>query len=893
MATVLVVNDDDETRQRLQQWIEGAGHTVSGCATWADALEVLATDEGDHRATTTEIEIFVVDLDGTDIAPNDIRSQHHDLTFDIPLILIAGGGDENEGENGDGDEDGEGMDDAQPVAGGAGYGLVDHLAAPVQKGALQRAVARAAKLSLFTKEKRRWERDRSVLDSIAAIVQQTGAARVLLDAVCTEMIASFPFDGAALYSYNPDASVFELEVYEALSAWLVERIQSVDRGSWPLRALLEYGGKTRIEDLAARDDRPDTPFAQEGYRTLVATLLQIGEEPVGAFFFLSERGWAAGADAPALIDAVATRVAPALDNLQLIEQLRERVVARNKRLRERNEKIETLMIQRAKASRARTEFLDKMSEELRAPLNSIIGFTSLVMESMNGDDGKEQMEHLSIVLSSAEHLLSVINSILKLSKIEGGTTTLEPERFALCDVVEECFEMLRPHLSSKPVVFRTDIPETLPDIFADRRTIQEVLVHLLSNAVKFTKEGSVEVTARPTSSRNDVEVAVIDTGTGIRPEKMGDLFEPFKSADDEAHHEERDGEREGRTDRDSSIGLGLGLAISKRLVELHGGMMSAESDYGQGSRFSFTIPVFETGDAAAPAAGSRASSRVGAADAPSDQLAPVDVTSMAPSAEELEEGAPRGLVLVIDDDPNIFRLYHSYLDPQGFMLIGAKTDEEGYRLAKQWKPDIIILDIILPERGGWELLRRLKADPATRDIAVIVASVVEEPKRALELGAVESLTKPISRQKLLHVLDMLQAEDETWSILVIDANRDDLELYHAILEPEGYGVHTAYTVEESLTIAKVREPDLVILDPSSMEGEMHTSALLDELAASQPAAALLVVTSAQERPIGERARRRQYHGTIEVLLKEEFTVDDLTGTVRAMLEKGRPDRRGA
>jgi signal transduction histidine kinase/ActR/RegA family two-component response regulator len=355
------------------------------------------------------------------------------------------------------------------------------------------------------------------------------------------------------------------------------------------------------------------------------------------------------------------------------------------------------------AGQAKSDFLASMSHELRTPLSAIIGFSALMREErLDGDRRSVPDEWIEHVRRSGDHLLALINDVLDLTKIEAGRIELSPESFELATALAESVEGLRPLADRKGIEMVLDAHAGT--ISADRGRLRQIIYNLLSNAIKFTPEGGrVVVEARWHGA--EARIAVTDTGVGIAADDLGHIFEEFRQVGDLKARE---------------AGTGLGLALSRRLVEAHEGQISATSEPGSGSRFEVVLPNSQVSEAAAkPARLSTASEH------------------------------PRSTVLVIEDDPGAVRLLRTYLEGEGYTVEVATDGEAGIAAARANPPGAIILDVLLPGIDGWEVLRRLKVDPALRDVPVMVATVVDERTVAMNLGAVDYFVKPVRREALL------------------------------------------------------------------------------------------------------------------------------------------------
>ena len=371
------------------------------------------------------------------------------------------------------------------------------------------------------------------------------------------------------------------------------------------------------------------------------------------------------------------------------------------------------------ATRHKSEFLANMSHELRTPLNAIIGFSEVLLEKMFGELNEKQEEYLHDILSSGQHLLSLINDILDLSKVEAGKMELEPAVFSLRELLEGSLVMVKERALAHGLMLSLDIAEDINTFIGDERKIKQILFNLLSNAVKFTPDkGKVSVTV--TRTDGVVQVVVRDTGIGIAVEDQQQIFAAFQQV--------------GKGTVGKPEGTGLGLALTKKFVELHGGQIWVESTLGQGSAFTFTLPIRGAADGASPPAVRQKVVREGGAEAAS--------------------AAP--LVLIIDDDAKAIELLRLYLTEAGYAVTIAHDGQAGFEQLTQLHPDAIILDVLLPKVDGWAFLTQMKADPALKEVPIIIASVVDQKAKGIALGAAHYLVKPISKEELLRELGALR-----------------------------------------------------------------------------------------------------------------------------------------
>lgn len=417
------------------------------------------------------------------------------------------------------------------------------------------------------------------------------------------------------------------------------------------------------------------------------------------------------------------------------------------------------------ADKMKSEFVSMVSHELRTPLTSIKGFTDLMLEGDAGPLSADQDEFLKIIKSNADRLVALIEDLLDVSRIEAGEITIEPTSIDMVQVIREVADSVQPQLSRKDQTLDIEIPRTLPAAWGDRDRATQVLVNLVANAHKYSPQGSV-ITIAAQANDDELQVSVSDTGPGIAPEDQAHLFDKFFRA--------------GRSTGHRSGGFGLGLSIARSLVEAQGGRIWVESVVGEGSTFSFTLPI-----------------------APDVVLSPPRIT---------RELAPRAgqHLLVVEDEPAIANLLRYQLEKAGYKVTTATSGQEALRVARESSPDLITMDILLPDIDGFETIRLLQADPRTRDIPVVIVSIVQDEERALQLGVDAYLTKPIDERRLLDTVASLLAGHEP--IMVVDDDPDILRLLRRTLRRHGFPVITAQNGNEALAKIAAQAPALVLLD---------------------------------------------------------------------------------
>jgi signal transduction histidine kinase/DNA-binding response OmpR family regulator len=495
------------------------------------------------------------------------------------------------------------------------------------------------------------------------------------------------------------------------------------------------------------------------------------------------------------------------------------------------------------ANRHKSEFLASMSHELRTPLNAIIGFSEVLLERLFGELNDKQEEYLRDILDSGRHLLALINDILDLSKVEAGHMEIELGRFSLPEALENGLTMVRERASRHGIALSLEVDPAIDVVEADERKVKQVVFNLLTNAVKFTPDGGqVGITAGLDGDR--VRITVWDTGIGIAPEDQERIFEEFQQVSS------RDGQ--GRE------GTGLGLALARRFVELHGGDLSVESVVDQGSRFTFTLLRRIT------------------------FLAEAIVEGVDPIETGMERVRP--VVLVVEDTPQASELLRLYLEGAGYRVEVAWDGEEGFEKACQLQPALMTLDLLLPKMDGWDLLARLKGEPATRGVPVVIVSIMEERGKGFALGAADYLVKPVSREALVNAVQrvsLARPPQEAVTILAIDDDPMALELIDAILSREGFRILKASGGEEGVDVARRETPALIILD--LLMPEVDGFSVIERLRADLTTTTIpiIVLTSKHLTP-EEKAR---LNGEIACLARKgEFSRAAFVEQVRGLLE---------
>ncbi len=495
------------------------------------------------------------------------------------------------------------------------------------------------------------------------------------------------------------------------------------------------------------------------------------------------------------------------------------------------------------ANRAKSAFLANMSHELRTPLSAVIGYTELLEEDAADLAQTTMLADLGKIKSNAKHLLSLINDVLDLSKIEARRMEVHAENFVVEDFLRDAVATVDALVRVKSNTLSLVFEAGLGTAHSDPVKLRQCLFNLLSNACKFTEGGQITLSAGRESVNGDdwLVVAVEDTGIGMTVEQVQRLFERFSQADE--------------TTTRRFGGTGLGLALSRAFARLLGGDIGVVSTQGRGTRFTLRIPC------TAPTQG--------AADTPNE----ID----ARASERTEGGATtRDLVLVIDDEASQRELLTRFLHKQNFAVRTAADGRSGIALARALKPRVILLDVMMPDQDGWSVLNALKAAPETVEVPVVMVSFVAEPGLGAAMGAADTVSKPIDWVRLKGVMERFR--DVGGDVLVVDDDGDTRLRLRAMLEKNKWTVQEAGDGAEALERVKSTPPQLILLDLTMplMDG----FAFLHRLRAIPGCANIpVVVLSARDISIAER---QQLAEADRVLMKGETSMRDLSSELRAL-----------
>lgn len=524
-------------------------------------------------------------------------------------------------------------------------------------------------------------------------------------------------------------------------------------------------------------------------------------------------------------------------------QLLERLTHANNELREMD--------------RLKSDFLANMSHELRTPLNSIIGFSRMMLKGMSGPLSEMQETDLSTIFSSGQHLLTVINDILDQAKITAGKMTVNIEEFDLRPEIEAVRSIGVGLIKDKPIELRLDVANNLPNVFGDKTRVRQVLLNLVSNAAKFTRQGEVTIQAYPMTSNGKafVRIDVIDTGIGISEADRALMFEPFRQVDSSLTR--------------VAGGTGLGLPIAKSLMELMGGTLTVESEVNVGSTFTVTIPTEmtvteeEPQEPAVPKTLPRRTGNTGMLVPPM----PIEVK--------------RQLVL-IEDSPDMVDQFRRSLQREGWEVIVCASPLEASAVVPAMQPTLILMDVNFENGAGWDLLEEFTSRDDTCDIPLIVTTLSEERNRALDKGAFAFLQRPFSPDVLMEAVNRAEKAANVPRVLLIDDQDDALRLLGELLREHGtFKVYTANSGIEGLQQVAIRRPNLIVLDLRMPE--MDGFAVLRELRENPETQNIPVMVVTSDTTLGddERAQLAQ----VRVVPKAEISQTEYETFIKGITDK--------
>ncbi|HSU29360.1 MAG TPA: GAF domain-containing protein, partial [Chitinophagaceae bacterium] len=512
--------------------------------------------------------------------------------------------------------------------------------------------------------------------------------------------------------------------------------------------------------------------------------IPVGEDIIGVLSVQStkQENWFNESD-QRLLSTIAASVGVAMNNARLFDEVRQAKL-----------EAEAASKTAEKANEAKSAFLSTVSHELRTPLTSVLGFTKIIRKRLDEkifpmvekkdpktDKTISQIsENLNVVISEGERLTHLINDVLDLAKIEAGKMEWSQENVSMAEVTERAIAATSSLFDQKKLKLDKHIEKGLPDISGDKDKLIQVIINLISNAVKFTDKGTVG--CKVFREKDELIVSITDTGIGIAPEDFGAVFEQFKQVG-------------GDTLTDKPKGTGLGLPICKEIVEHHGGRIWLESTVGKGSTFSFALPAIGTSSAK-----------------------PLHLDELVKQLKEQMAHSPlvvngtHATILIVDDDESIRSLLKQELGDAGYIVEEAGNGKEALECVRKRKPDLIILDVMMPEMNGFDVAAILKNDPQTMDIPIIVLSVVMDKARGFRIGVDRYLTKPIDTTQLFSdVGTLLEQGKSRKKVMIVDEDNAAVRTLTEVLQTRGYNVVES-DGKELVERAIAAQPDIIILN---------------------------------------------------------------------------------
>jgi GAF domain-containing protein/CheY-like chemotaxis protein len=617
-----------------------------------------------------------------------------------------------------------------------------------------------------------------------------------------------------------DGVFFRAEAY-GFSQDYIDYVRDIpvelERGTLTGRALLE-GQVIHIPDVL---DDPDYTWtkAQElgGFRTALGVPMLREGVPIGVLSLTRSEVRPFTDKQIDLVTTFADQAAIAIENVRLFDEIQDK-----------SRQLEL-------ASQHKSQFLASMSHELRTPLNAIIGLTEMMVGNAARFGTEKAREPLQRVHRAGTHLLGLINQVLDLSKIEAGKLELAPESVNLAPLIDDVIGTARQLAEQNKNGLVVEAADDLGTLNVDPMRLRQILLNLLSNACKFTKEGVVTLRAKHlVNGRSWVELAVSDTGIGMTAEQMAKLFEEFSQAD--ASTARRFG------------GTGLGLAITRKLARMMGGDVRVTSEMGKGSVFTVRLPV--SGD---PRAGR-------------------DASGGRPPASDC--------VLVIDDDETARELVADQLKAEGLSVVTAAGGLEGLKLAKELRPTAITLDVMMPDLDGWSVLAALRQDSELAEIPVIMVTILDEQRRSVALGAAGYLTKPIDRERLRRLIGRFRSPARPTRVLLVEDDEAQRERVSTWLDGGQWNVQEAANGREALARLQNCKPDVIVLDlmMPEMDGFAVVAALQKETRWRD--IPVIVITA---RDLDTQDRERLNSGVQSVLVKDMFRPAELVERIRRLV----------
>jgi signal transduction histidine kinase/DNA-binding response OmpR family regulator/HAMP domain-containing protein len=673
----------------------------------------------------------------------------------------------------------------------------------------------------LTAELRRSVEELRALGDVTQAVNSTIDLETVLTTIVAKATQLSNTGAGAIYVFDDASREFRLRATYGMDDTIIAEIRNrhIRVGETAIGRAVEQRMPIQVSDIQSEPSVVLDVIVRAGFRALLTVPLLGADRIVGALVVRRKEPGEFAKNTVELLQTFAAQSVLAIQNARLFREIEEK----GREL--------------AEASEHKSQFLANMSHELRTPLNAIIGLTDMLVNNAPRFGTERALEPLRRVHRAGTHLLGLINQILDLSKIEAGKLELNPESVSILPFLDDVIGTARPLAEQNKNTLSVECPRDLPPIEADTMRLRQIILNLLSNACKFTKTGDIKLKVK-TAARDErqfIEIAVSDTGIGMTPEQVSRLFEEFTQADASTAHQYG--------------GTGLGLAITRRLSRVMGGDVTVASELGRGSTFTVSLPL-----AAA---------------------AIVDC--------QTDESVRSGdCVLVIDDDLTARELIADYLRQAGFAVMTAAGGLEGLKRAKERRPIAITLDVIMPDIDGWTVLAALRGDPQLADTPVIMATIADEQRHGMALGAVGYLTKPIDRDKLVDLVRRHRAPSGPTRVLVVEDDATQRDLVRMWLQPPQWAMSEAENGRVALDRLKEAAPDVIILDlmMPEMDGFQLVAALQEH---PQWRRIPVVVVTGLDLSAEDRARLNS--GVQSVLLKQSFKPTELIDGLLRLVKK--------
>ncbi len=691
-------------------------------------------------------------------------------------------------------------------------------------------------------EQKRQQRQKEMLMEVSHVINVAPH----LDDLCLnagERIAEFmeiPSKFVCIYRYDQRTSLLHLMAPSLIDVRVDPEVehQIVDEKATTIAVRTAIGRQTIVTDELSHSSIASY-FLKETtelkLKTLISIPLLVQNELQGVLEVLTPKVDKYVTEELKMLSIIANELSIGMSRKRLMDEITVKNIELENEKKRTDDANETLK-----------RFLATFSHELRAPLNAIVGFSEILTSDLHSLPPTKVHDFMKNINESGKHLQGLINDILDLSKIEAGKMELHVEAYPISYFTESVTRVMQSLVQQKNISLVFDISPEIDQLVVDQTRFKQILVNLVSNAVKYSNpQGLVTVTMH--RFINEIEISVKDEGIGIKPEDLPKLFHAFQ---------------QGKNAHGAKEGTGLGLVITKRLVELHGGQISVQSDWGKGTTFKFRIPMVVAGEVVDSA----------------DQL--LRVVSDQPVATADGE---KPLVLIIEDNVQASQLIQMYLQEAGYRTDVARDGSEGIEKAKRLKPHIITLDMIMPIKDGWQVLKELKRHPICKDIPIIIISITDEKKLGFSMGAIDYFVKPVNREELIKAIQKVPVKTNAHKahpkVLIIDDDKTAAELIQVILESEGYEVLKGMNGKEGVKLAASESPDLIILDLIMPDISGFNVAYQLKQQQSTRNVPIIILTSME---IDEETREQMQGFISTIMSKSRFTKKDLLREINAI-----------